>query len=247
MSVTNIGLVWKFKEISSRAELLLLLAIADYSNEDTGEAWPSVESLAKKSRSSQRSVQRMLQSLSQRGYLRIAYNAGPNGTNLYWLLRGGDTMAPPSELVTPATGVQPVAPEPSGTVKAVQEVPKAISVQEVQAVPPDITVHSRERQNEPEVIAWNAHPELPKIKCLSPGRLKHLRQRRADPFWAANFDAALAKVLASDFLMGTNDRGWKADFDWLLRPDSIAKIMEGKYDNRKPEKMTPENFWPSYT
>jgi hypothetical protein len=32
--------------------------------------------------------------------------------------------------------------------------------------------------------------------------------------------------------MGDNHRGWKANVDFLLRPDSIAKVLEGSYDAR---------------
>lgn len=37
----------------------------------------------------------------------------------------------------------------------------------------------------------------------------------------------------SDFLRGINDRGWKADFDWLMKPANLAKVLSGKYDNKK--------------
>lgn len=51
--------------------------------------------------------------------------------------------------------------------------------------------------------------------------------------WKINeLDAALSKLRVSDFLMGKNDRGWKADFDWFIRPGTISKILEGKYDNK---------------
>ena len=36
----------------------------------------------------------------------------------------------------------------------------------------------------------------------------------------------------SDFLTGGNDRGWKASFDWLMKPANMAKVLEGNYRNR---------------
>jgi len=42
--------VWADAAITNQSELLVLLAIADYAN-DEGEAWPSIESIATKSRS----------------------------------------------------------------------------------------------------------------------------------------------------------------------------------------------------
>jgi hypothetical protein len=49
----------------------------------------------------------------------------------------------------------------------------------------------------------------------------------------------------SDFLGGKNDRGFKADFTWLLDPTNAVKVLEGRYDNRAaPPKTagTPNRF-----
>lgn len=35
----------------------------------------------------------------------------------------------------------------------------------------------------------------------------------------------------SDFLSGENERGWKATFDWLFRPNNFVKVLEGNYAN----------------
>lgn len=45
------------------------------------------------------------------------------------------------------------------------------------------------------------------------------------------------KACDSKFLQGDNQRGWKADFDWLFTNESNwAKVYEGNYDNRtKPQ------------
>ena len=41
-----------------------------------------------------------------------------------------------------------------------------------------------------------------------------------------------------------NDRGWRADIDWYIKPDTIAKVMEGKYDNRSATDPQPVNGKP---
>lgn len=38
----------------------------------------------------------------------------------------------------------------------------------------------------------------------------------------------------SDFLKGNNDRGWKANIDFILREDKFVNILEGRY-NSKPK------------
>ncbi len=44
------------------------------------------------------------------------------------------------------------------------------------------------------------------------------------------FKELFERAEASRFLKGENDGGWKADFDWMMRPTNMAKILEGKYD-----------------
>jgi hypothetical protein len=39
-------------------------------------------------------------------------------------------------------------------------------------------------------------------------------------------------MIATPFLCGSNDRDWKADFDWIIANDGNAgKVLEGKYKN----------------
>ena len=88
-----------------------------------------------------------------------------------------------------------------------------------------------------EVEFWNQNCDgLPKALAVNDDRMKRIRGRRQDPFWVANFEHAVVRVTKSEFCCGKNDRKWRADFDWMLQPNVVAKIMEGKYDNRvKPE------------
>lgn len=83
----------------------------------------------------------------------------------------------------------------------------------------------------PEVKSWNSQPKLRAVKAMTGKRVEHLKARRRDQFWRDNFEAGVLKVARSEFCTGKNDRGWKADFDWFLKPDSLVKVMEGKYAN----------------
>ncbi len=83
-----------------------------------------------------------------------------------------------------------------------------------------------------EVQVWNSQLNLPRCLTWNGSRFNRLKIRRTDPFFQTNFVAAVERVTKSDFCTGQNDRGWKATFDWILQPDVVAKIMEGKYDNR---------------
>ena len=47
------------------------------------------------------------------------------------------------------------------------------------------------------------------------------------------FKQICIKANQSDFLIGENDRNWKADFDFVTRSDKAMQILEGKYENRQ--------------
>ncbi|MEO2034992.1 MAG: hypothetical protein ABGZ35_23165 [Planctomycetaceae bacterium] len=71
------------------------------------------------------------------------------------------------------------------------------------------------------------------MKCqLTRKRHGQLRARWQDAWWRDNWRTALERAGPSRFLNGDNDRGWKIDLEFFLKPDTAAKILEGKYDNR---------------
>lgn len=46
------------------------------------------------------------------------------------------------------------------------------------------------------------------------------------------FIEMIHKAYESDFLKGQNKNGWKASFDWLIKPTNFEKVISGNYDNR---------------
>lgn len=81
---------------------------------------------------------------------------------------------------------------------------------------------------------WNdaRGPDLPEWQETGTKRRKaalaRLRERPLD-----EWRPVIARVAASRFCCGVNDRGWRADPEWLLKPETATKVLEGKYDNRK--------------
>lgn len=77
---------------------------------------------------------------------------------------------------------------------------------------------------------WNDHrgPKLPEWRHSkhrdTPAR-ERLKERPL-----AEWVVVVQRIAASAFCTGANDRGWKADPDWLLRPGTATKVLEGKYD-----------------
>lgn len=83
------------------------------------------------------------------------------------------------------------------------------------------------------IEAWNELAErlgLPVVKKLTTARNRQLASRiRQNTI--EDFQTALGAIERSQFLRGENDRGWRADFDFLLQPKSFTKLIEGAYDH----------------
>ncbi len=79
--------------------------------------------------------------------------------------------------------------------------------------------------------------QLPAVKKLTPKRRKviaaALRENPKQAYWEELF----FKAGASKFLSGANDKSWCANFDWILKPDNQAKIIEGNFDVRESSKQ----------
>lgn len=72
-----------------------------------------------------------------------------------------------------------------------------------------------------------------KIKKLTDARKTHIQARIKEYDEQCVIDVIL-KASKSDFLRGNNNKRWRADLDWLINPNNFVKVMEGKYDNKKP-------------
>ena len=73
----------------------------------------------------------------------------------------------------------------------------------------------------------------PQLRAIEGNRQKLIAGRWKKYRTLDAFRELFEKAEASDFLKGDNDRGWTADFDWLIRPTNMSKVLEGKYDNDK--------------
>lgn len=82
----------------------------------------------------------------------------------------------------------------------------------------------------------------PKLRAVEGKREKQIAARWKKYKSLDAFRELFEKAEASEFLKGENDRAWTADFDWLLRPTSMSKVLEGKYDgSSKPKTGTAQN------
>lgn len=81
-------------------------------------------------------------------------------------------------------------------------------------------------------------PMLPKVQewtskriTLLSGRWNHDPERQNLEWWERFFK----DVAASDFLTGQVNE-FRADLEWIIRPNNFAKILEGKYANKQGTK-----------
>lgn len=90
-----------------------------------------------------------------------------------------------------------------------------------------------------------------KVQKVSEKRKEAIRARLKG-FTLSEIKTAFENAENSDFLKGKNDRGWKADFDWMMNESNLIKILEGRYNNganskEKEQKLDPKESYKGKT
>lgn len=75
-------------------------------------------------------------------------------------------------------------------------------------------------------------PSFSKVKVLSDSMKEDISESLLK-FSESDISTAFEKAEKSSFLKGDNERKWKASFDWLIKAENIAKILNGNYDNNE--------------
>lgn len=84
---------------------------------------------------------------------------------------------------------------------------------------------------------WNENRgSLPGAIGISAARRRAAKVVLAEEPDMGVWGAVVTRIANSNFCTGTNDRGWRATFDWLLKPDTRMKVLEGKFDTRDPKR-----------
>jgi hypothetical protein len=106
--------VWERSQHSGTS-LLMLLAIADFADDD-GRAYPSIPTLARKCRMKERNAQYILAELVESGELSAQRGKGPRGSNVYRIKLAslGVQQSAPLQYVAP---LQQSAPNPCNGVR----------------------------------------------------------------------------------------------------------------------------------
>lgn len=88
-----------------------------------------------------------------------------------------------------------------------------------------------------EYIIGNYHslcPKMNKVQVINETR-KGFMNARVGEYGIDKVINVLRLAGESPFLNGKNDKVWKADFEWIMRPTNFVKIMEGKYKKNEVE------------
>nr|WP_295947841.1 hypothetical protein [uncultured Agathobaculum sp.] len=152
----------------------------------------------------------------------------------------GDPLSPNGETVSPGgdNHPSPYGDNPSPNGETLNEHIKTQVV--VQANKPE------EGANKPSprqvMDRYNAIcTSLSRCIRLTDKRAKAVRQLFAKGYTAEQLTDAFGRAQASSFCTGRNDRGWRADFDWLMNENNLVRVLEGKYGgSASPEPPKPK-------
>lgn len=100
----------------------------------------------------------------------------------------------------------------------------------------EIKIKKEDKSEEIKGIYNQYATNLPQVKILNDTRKKNIN-KLLKVFTEEQFKEICKIANTSDFLTGKNDRGWKADFDFLIRTDKAINILEGKFDNKTKENL----------
>lgn len=77
----------------------------------------------------------------------------------------------------------------------------------------------------------NTCVSFPRLTKLSDSRRKAIKAR-LNKYSVEDIQKAFEMAEASDFLKGSNNRNWSANFDWLMNDSNLAKVLDGNYKNK---------------
>lgn len=232
MSIHLLARVWK-TDMPDPQTKLLLLKLADNAN-DEGVCWPSLQRIERETGLSKTTICKKLKALEGAGIIERR-TGGVNKNTVYFLKLPSEGSAPRAQGGS-APDAQPSAPDALGVVRPAHT--------NRQAEP------SSNRQEDTEGAigefpkaaireTWNRLvPSLTKITGINGKRERAMHARWQAIGDLASWEQFCIRVEASDFMTGrqagTDGRKWTATFDWCIIPGNFDKVVEGRYDNQKP-------------
>ena len=81
---------------------------------------------------------------------------------------------------------------------------------------------------------------FPRCTRLSEAREKAIRAR-LKKYTVEDFKKVFETAENCDFLKGANRNNWSANFDWLIKDSSMAKVLDGNYANKTGVLVQPKS------
>lgn len=240
MSIKLMNQAWEVKGLDPTAKLVLM-CLADHANEDDRTCWPAMATIARKCDVSARTVQRHMRALEERGLIALRKQR-QGDSNLYFIL---PSMADGTERGDKLTGVTPV----TRPMTPVTRTPDTGVTQTIRTTNKPSLKVVQSADAELATSLYNAVAstlDLPQVQKLTETRRRKLVQRLKDCGGIEGWQCALDEIGQSPFLTGQNNRGWKADFDFLLQEKSFTRLMEGAYRQAKSQREQDFEFLKTY-
>ena len=107
----------------------------------------------------------------------------------------------------------------------------------------DLGINKREKNNYTAIVQMYNQicVSFPSVTKISEKRKKAI-SARLKSYTIEEIRKCFELAEQSDFLKGANNRNWKADFDWLMCDSNIAKVLDGKYQNKTQNYGNYENI-----
>lgn len=100
----------------------------------------------------------------------------------------------------------------------------------------NIELENREKRQIEIIDLFNSLcPSLNPVKYLSEETKKEIEAQLLK-YSIDDFKLLFEKAESSDFLKGENKQKWTASFEWLIKDQNMAKVLNGNFDNAKSKK-----------
>lgn len=227
-------------DVASATEKAILLVLANYADGE-GVCWPGQDSIAAQAACSDRTVRAVLTSFEARGVISRTHRQRRDGSRSSDEIRL-TAFAEPNRKHLPEGQPEKVSARPTGNLR--QSNRKSASIQpeaasglttfEPSGEPleePSVSLAAPRARPEDAVSEWNDLAKrlgLPAARTVDKTRRAAIRARLAEGGMTA-WREALEAVERSPHCRGENDRGWRADIDFVCQPKSWRRLLEGFY------------------
>lgn len=209
----------------------LLVLLADKASDDGSGIWASKNTMAKELCCSRRAVIKTLKEFAEEGLIN---EVGKRECAAGYTVEYRIDVAKLQALITPETRFTREPRSPGNDIQPPRE-PRSPK--------PPKNLSEAKASRDRVVAQWNkTAPKngLSPIRTLSNSRTQSLNARLREVGEATLLEA-IERITKSKFLCGESDRPFKADFDFLLQPKSLTRILEGFYgeDRKHAAALTP--------